>query len=852
MTKLIGTNPNQVPSNADLGTAAFMDKKDFLLSRGSSLSAINAVISKVAVDVFIYDTTTDSDGGAWRKKAKHTSWYNEPLDGVLRGSKREFPQVALIVAEQYKILIYDVDNNFDLWMAIDQNTRLVGGGSVHWATGYFEGNRIIRRVTASHGVVAFVCGTTNATGAYSWVMHYSFPEDRIRRYSAGGASPYGRVCGDFIYDIARRHESTTTTYQGFTYNSQYDLIGSDQVIASPNVVGLVAEPNADIDPNTGLPKLTIGVGLTTGLTIIRYNGDRIDRSAAWTHQSLPGGVSDFYFDDRGGYWYLNAHYHETHPSAPNHAGLYAYTPSLTTTGDLSTSLGTSQNSNDLIKISQGTNNAPVGYWGGNFKQYLIDAQDSNVGYTTIADANIGSRSGLTKVYPDYTDGSKVMLNYIDSNHNTGWMPGDARVAVCCDVYPNDIVADQIINNGDFSSTDVSDWGTATNTTVSVVNGQLVTTTSGASNYEAANYFAHGLIAGKTYLLSVDVVSTTGSFVMVYVAGSASTANPSFKQQTFNSNEWIAGRLTPGASPNGTHQLVFEAQSNGYLQIFTRIYQNGSITIDNLSLRQCEANETAYGASSRAFEAHGIIKKKPVASGAELVSYSGFGTNTALVQRHNTEMQFRTGDYYMMAWLKHSGDTNAYVVSIHDPNSSSHRTAIEIPTGNVYRFLIQSTGSANYIDVTHTAPEVWHHVCMTRKDGVAYIYINGMLKGSFSNTDDLNGTNSPVTIGNAYLGSGEVYDGEISLVKIGATGLTLRDVEKIYHDEKKLFEINAKATFYDNTSNEVRGLAYDKSTDLLHVGTSTGRSIFQGLCRVGHESRAVETAISAVDGLVVEE
>ena len=48
MTKLIGTNPNQVSSNADLGSAAFMEAKDFLTARGSSLSSINAVIAKNA------------------------------------------------------------------------------------------------------------------------------------------------------------------------------------------------------------------------------------------------------------------------------------------------------------------------------------------------------------------------------------------------------------------------------------------------------------------------------------------------------------------------------------------------------------------------------------------------------------------------------------------------------------------------------------------------------------------------------------------------------------------------------------------------------------------------------------
>ena len=40
------------------------------------LSAVSASISDTAVDVFVYDTTKDSDGGAWRKKTKETSWYN--------------------------------------------------------------------------------------------------------------------------------------------------------------------------------------------------------------------------------------------------------------------------------------------------------------------------------------------------------------------------------------------------------------------------------------------------------------------------------------------------------------------------------------------------------------------------------------------------------------------------------------------------------------------------------------------------------------------------------------------------------------------------------------------------------
>ena len=60
------------------------------------LSAISSTINDTAVDIFVYDTRKDSDGGAWRKRTQHTSWYNETLNTATRGSRREFPAVAIL------------------------------------------------------------------------------------------------------------------------------------------------------------------------------------------------------------------------------------------------------------------------------------------------------------------------------------------------------------------------------------------------------------------------------------------------------------------------------------------------------------------------------------------------------------------------------------------------------------------------------------------------------------------------------------------------------------------------------------------------------------------------------------
>ena len=46
--------------------------------------------------------------------------------------------------------------------------------------------------------------------------------------------------------------------------------------------------------------------------------------------------------------------------------------------------------------------------------------------------------------------------------------------------------------------------------------------------------------------------------------------------------------------------------------------------------------------------------------------------------------------------------------------------------------------------------------------------------------------------------------------------------------------------------------YDKVKDILHVGTPTGRSDFRGLNRINSTTKAVNTAISASDGLIAEQ
>ena len=77
MPNLVGIGNSQVPTNAMLGGLAYQDSVGEL-----TIEKIKAQLSITPLDynhygIFVYDTSKDSDGGAWRHRTQHTSWYNE-------------------------------------------------------------------------------------------------------------------------------------------------------------------------------------------------------------------------------------------------------------------------------------------------------------------------------------------------------------------------------------------------------------------------------------------------------------------------------------------------------------------------------------------------------------------------------------------------------------------------------------------------------------------------------------------------------------------------------------------------------------------------------------------------------
>jgi hypothetical protein len=268
-----------------------------------------------------------------------------------------------------------------------------------------------------------------------------------------------------------------------------------------------------------------------------------------------------------------------------------------------------------------------------------------------------------------------------------------------------------------------------------------------------------------------------------------------------------------------------------------------------------ADSYRYGLST-----YGTVTKTAVETGAELVGYSGFNGSNYLKQPYNSDLNFGTGDFTYTFWHSCDASSSDRIWLAHGKynTASSGLNILQLNSsgsGDEAQFYIGNSGSGAIV-VTGVEGLGWQNWIVTRRDGVLYVYRNGILESSIANTHDVN--LSAQTINGLYLGAG--YTGSsvfaygassLALFRASATAASAEQIAKMYNDEKYLFQENAKATLY-GSSDAVTALGYDDDTELLHAGTSAGRSVFQGLRRIDNTTDAVGTAISASNGLVAED
>ena len=245
-------------------------------------------------------------------------------------------------------------------------------------------------------------------------------------------------------------------------------------------------------------------------------------------------------------------------------------------------------------------------------------------------------------------------------------------------------------------------------------------------------------------------------------------------------------------------------------------------------------------------------KASIYPGSELVYYTGFSNSNRLWQMHNAELDFGTGDYYMSVWAYGGGSSECLMVK-ERPDTDTGGALLLFQTSGKYKFYSRTGASWVHFNSGVDYGTHWVQLYLVRRGNYIEGYCNGIYQGNAAMSGSTDGTSSNPAedgIGRRVVSASQPYTGRLALAKIGSGSPTAEEIQRIYNDERKLFAPNAKCTLY-GSSDDVKTMAYDKTTDVLHLGTSSGRSDFVGLNRINNTTSSTVLAISAAGGLVAE-
>ncbi len=810
------------------------------------ISAIDQTVfaSTTLVDAVIYDTSKDSDGGAWRKRCQDKSWYQEAINGkwlgsaaseaaaraisgattndyyydttaakfyalsagsgrteVFRGNVREFPARVLVTSEASRIVIWDMTQpGCPMWMVfVGADNRLISSGAAATYT-----------LSALNGMLAVAA-------------------------SPGG----GLNLINFLTDTRLLSSSSVTANTGYFKagisgrNSGAGSSGTNPVAivsATCHDVALTVLPDAPIDPSTGLPVPTIAVATGNGLSIIKHDGGVVS-------------VTDFAPDGANAVWvvqWVNNELQAFFYTSPNQKGGCAiYSPAGT--------------------FIRGYRAQPANY--GGYKAELAPAP--NVMYPiqgarsyaktvpgAIADqryvgASWVADSGIRRFRENPSDATKGMVFYATKDNVSGWLPGDARGAWInrADGVSETLADTELVINGAFD-TDAGGWTAGGGATLSVASGELTITNAAGAGHAAQ---AVSTVAGKAYRVSAQVRKGTGTYGAYLLVGTSSGGNQ-------------LGSAVNTSSANA--ELVVEFVATGastYVSLTNSTEAGGTGVYDNVSVRELVADRSA---KNKGLVVAGTLSRAPVATGAGLGAISGFSVANYLERAYTSDLDFGTAAFAFLVPLTeapNSADEVVFERGYHNGSAySGARIRLEVLAAGTLKATF-SDGSSN-VTLTSTNPvddSTWRTGLVVGFDGTNFRLVGSggrdlATPATRGSVGSLSNANAVLRVGLGVDGALPLTNGAVSLLRATAMWPSADQLTHIYETERKLFEPNAQCALA-GTSNVVTALAYDEDTDLLHVGTSWGRSAFQGLLRVSSEATPVGSlkALAASGGAVAQ-
>ena len=875
MPNLVGIGNSQVPTNAMLGGLAYQDPSNVNLEsfEPGHISKIKAVIEQEASgpnthisSIFVYDTRRDSDGGAWRHRTQHTSWYNEPLGTLWRGNRREFPEVAILVTcdsgfdsghvQTIGFQIYDGDDpTCPMWMRFPITNYAQaanwGGGFPMIARPNFVSFRF-GPIHALNGQIAM--GNGHASGG-------SLPGFLVNMISEKciDVCRYGVAANQFYWmssNIASRVDYGTWSNRAFARGTTRYHNGDDATSGKKSeITGRMSSApvfdikmtvlsNNAIDPCTGLPQPTQFWATNGGMTVI--NGNTIPMTITTNQVGSYKSIGLSNLNHERGISVINqsGNVIRTDYYKPNEDGIY----------------GQNDTSSYYYYNLASNSNPSIPWDPGSEKVKFIKGYENDPDDLAIANA-ISLQIMLGKNRDDSGGDTTATAATITHEMVTGYQPGDPHIALpgYCGT-PGDITG-TVHYTDSFDATGL--WSFADG--ASITGGVLrLSSTNGSRATRAASGF---LVQGTEYYCVFYTNANSQNFQIDDDGQGAGVGSVTIYQDVTHNDP-------------GYYGFTFTATAANRLRIMRTQGGGSNIDIPAMTIRPTEIQNkhNNYQDARPGFAIVGTLKREPVAPGAELCSYSGWSASNYITQGYNSALDWGTNNFMVSLWFKcevGGSESTQNILGIGDYNHNDG-------------FLIQAVNSSSkYVDVGYLGvsgnsfastagvqagfvDQAWNHVFVHARNNTFHMWVNGK-KNTFSGgtwtASNINWTTKwtkrQIVIGGragGISGNGAWASSttKLALVRIAGGGSQAstdhpsnEEVRKIYEDEKAMFQPNAKVTIAGGTS-YARQMEYDEKKHILHLGTNQGRSDFRRLVRINSTTEGVTTGISAYDGFIAEQ
>ena len=874
MPNLVGIGNSQVPTNGMLGGLAYQDPTNVVLKNiepgnVKAIRRISGLLSPYEGSVasgemaFVYDTSKDSDGGAWRKKTQHTSWYREGTS-LYRGSRKEFPSIAIITSSQSSVDIYDGDDpNLSLWMRFKVGNPYVMGCNDDFPSA----------ITMKNGML--VVGE-HRNGGYGGVNIIDFVKDEIRRLR-GSITSNGTngmwPTGIWGRNGSDRNNQLWATGRGYD-NYNFGRIISDNVIS----VAIFAHDSSPRDRVTGLPYPTIAVGCNSGISIISSRHFEMISYGGGMGNTGSGGSAIYDISSSNGSYTVgrSVEWNEfgdlIFVMGDGNGDLdyiHTFDQYFTQESDSITIDQKVAGNTRVRNMYRGSyNHTAFNAGGGNFSGFLSQGSNrSNTDNTHQHKVNhlaamkgyqfaASTRNGLTQIIENpnvhwaNSSSEASLIAYTGHNFASGWTYGRAGIICLCttsDLAGREAKDDSYYQlqgtnlvNGDGSST--SGWSNSGGT-LTVTGGvfQYVTT----SNQNA--YHAFTSVVGETYTMSYQHLT---GYTSAYLGPDSGASSPNAYAGDATSNG-VWRTVTYTATSTTTYAVIYGIG-------------NRTSTFDNVEVRIADRDYSVYDKSPQVF---GNVQKYRVNGNSDLMYYTGWSSSNYIWRRyagnnaHEDGLDHGNGDFYFNYWINPQDSASGTTIF----SKSTENNGMYVRNylnGDDVRFDLSTSGSGYQgfqAGGNHFVQESYAWTCVMgiRRDRHFEIWVNGKLE-----------LRDPITVASVYSDTFSSTDHVLKFgydPNTGATDVSLRlclfrsgfgapskeQIEKMYFDERGLFSPDAACTLVGSTNDHIEALDYDSHTDTLHVGGSGGRADFRGLVRINNNTTPVTRALSAEKGMIAE-